>query len=101
MNSVSRLNEISQQNGDAYPTYEFSFENHLYLCVCNFKGKFVCGQSSPNKRDAKESAATAMLTTVSNVMIVAFDPTPLWNGATEIPLVLKKNGEEKHFVLRT
>lgn len=100
MNSVSQLNQIAQQTSEAYPVYEFSFDKQFYTCVCNFKGNQVSGKPSLNKKNAKQSAATAMLETVSNVLIVAFDPNPLWNGAETVNVLLKKNGEEKKFVLR-
>lgn len=99
MNSVSRLNEISQQSARPYPKYDFSFENQMYVCTCHFQGKYITGISAKNKKLAKENAATAALETITDVMIVGFDPSPLWNGALEVSLTLKKNGEEKRFVL--
>jgi len=100
MNSVSRLNEIAQRTASVYPTYEFSNEGHSFVCVCHFRGRYVSGAGAPSKRAAKESAATSALQELSDTMIVAFDPSPLWNGATEVPLTMKRGGEEKRFSLR-
>jgi hypothetical protein len=100
MNSVSKLNEIAQQSRSIYPSYEYSFEEKCYLATCKFQDKYVTGIPSINKRLAKEAAATAMLSHLSNVMIVAFDPSPLWNGAQEISISLKKDGVEKRFNLK-
>ena len=100
MNSVSRLNENAQKSGRAYPNYEFSSENGTYVCSCKYQGMSVSGAPAKNKKSAKELAATAALETLTDIMILAFDPSPLWYGAREVTLLLKKNGEEKHFVLR-
>jgi hypothetical protein len=99
MNSVSRLNELSQRTASGYPKYEFSNENRDFICACHFRGRYVSGVAAPSKKLAKESAATAALETLDDIMIVSFDPSPLWSGASQVLLALKKNGEEKRFVL--
>jgi hypothetical protein len=100
MNSVSRLNEIAQQSRSPYPTYEFSSDEKTFWVTCKYQDKYVTGSSSKNRRLAKLEAARMMLSSLSNVMIVEFDPSPLWEGAQEVSLLLKKDGLEKIFLLK-
>ena len=100
MNSISRLNEIAQHNRCQPPTYTFSFEDGGYIACCHYQDKISVSGMQKSKRLAKSEASTFMLTMISNVMVVGFDPTPLWDGAQEICVSLRKNGSERTFVLK-